>query len=307
MKCPNCLLETASDGSFCPRCGTRIAGPEDAAHLATRSMAAGPRQPGRLVAGRYKLSSAAGRGGMGVVFKAEDTKLRRTVALKFLPEEIGRDPEAKERFLREAQAAAILDHPNICPVYEVDESEGEMFLTMAFVEGRSLKDRIAEGRLPLIEALNIAVQVSEGLKAAHERGVVHRDVKPANIMISREGQVRVTDFGLASVEGGVDLTRPQTVLGTPGYMSPEQARGEKTDARTDVWSFGCTLFEMATGRRPFTGERSPDVRNEILNEAPPSPSSLRAEIPAGLEEVILRCLRKKPADRFRDFESLLSA
>jgi TolB-like protein/predicted Ser/Thr protein kinase/Flp pilus assembly protein TadD len=264
-------------------------------------------QPGRLVGNRYKLLNIVGQGGMGVVFKAEDTKLRRTVALKFLPEEIGRDPEAKKRFLREAQAAAILDHPNICPVYEVDESEGEMFLTMAFIEGRSLKERIAEGPLPLIEVLNVAVQVAEGLKAAQEKGVVHRDIKPANIMLNREGQVRITDFGLASVEGGADLTRPQTALGTAAYMSPEQVRCEKTDGRTDIWSFGCTLFEMTTGRRPFEGEHAQDVRDGILDGAPPNPSSLKAEIPAGLEEVILKCLRKRSEDRFQDFESLMSA
>jgi len=244
---------------------------------------------------------------MGVVYKAEDTKLRRTVALKFLPHEIDRDPEAKKRFLREAQAAAGLDHPNICPVYEVDEAEGEMFLTMAFVEGRSLKDRIAEGRLPLVEALAIAVQVAEGLGAAHERGVVHRDVKPANIMLGREGQVRITDFGLASLEGGVDLTRPQTVLGTPAYMSPEQFRGEKTDGRADIWSFGCTLYEMTTGRRPFEGERASDIRERVLNDAPPDPASLRAEIPRGLADAILKCLGKRPLDRFPDFEALLAA
>jgi len=204
VKCPICRFEAASDSPFCSQCGTRIAVPEDGALFATRSMTAPSNlhQPGRLVGGRYKLLNIIGQGGMGVVFKAEDTKLRRTVALKFLPEEIGRDPEAKKRFLREAQAAAILDHPNICPVYEVDESEGEMFLTMAFIEGRSLKERIAESPLPLIEVLNVAAHVAEGLKAAHEKGVVHRDIKPANIMLNREGQVRITDFGLASVEGG---------------------------------------------------------------------------------------------------------
>jgi TolB-like protein/Tfp pilus assembly protein PilF/predicted Ser/Thr protein kinase len=244
---------------------------------------------------------------MGVVYKAEDTKLRRTVALKFLPAAIARDPQAKKRFLREAQAAAILDHPNICPVYEVDEADGEMFLTMAFIEGRSLKERIAEGPLPLLEALAIAAQAAEGLRAAHEKGVVHRDVKPANIMLNREGQVRITDFGLASLEGGADLTRPQTVLGTPAYMSPEQVRGEKADGRTDIWSFGCTLYEMATGRRPFVGEDGRTVHNEILNRVPPRTASLRAEIPAGLDELILRCLEKKPEDRFPDFESLLGA
>ena len=267
----------------------------------------GARRPGSLVAGRYRIIGAAGEGGMGIVYRARDTKLRRTVALKFLPSAIALDAEAKRRFLREAQAAAILDHPNICPVYEVDESGGEMFLTMAFIEGRSLKERIAEGRLPLIEALTIAVQVAEGLKAAHERGVVHRDVKPPNIMLGREGQARITDFGLASLEGGADLTRPQTVLGTPAYMSPEQFRGEKTDARTDVWSFGVTLYEMATGRRPFAGERAQDIRDLVLNEAPPKPSSVRADVPPGLDEVVLRCLRKKPEDRFPDLESVLSA
>jgi len=259
-----------------------------------------------MVGGRYKLLSAAGSGGMGIVFKAEDAKLRRTVALKFLPAGISVDPHAKMRFLREAQAAAALDHPNICPVYEVDEAGGEMFLTMAFIEGKSLKERIEEGPLPLIEVQSIASQVAEGLKAAHDKGVIHRDVKPANIMLSREGQVRVTDFGLASVEGGIDLTRPQMVLGTPAYMSPEQARGAKTDGRTDIWSFGCILFEMATGRRPFIGDHGQTVANEILNDAPPAPSSLRADIPTGLSEIIIRCLRKAPDERYQDFESVLS-
>jgi len=264
-------------------------------------------QPGDLVGGRYRILGTAGEGGMGVVYKAEDTRLGRSVALKFLPAPIARDPQAKKRFLREAQAAAILDHPNICPVYEVDEADADMFLTMAFVEGRNLKDRIAEGPLPLIGALAIAAQVAEGLKAAHEKGVIHRDIKPANIMLDREGQVRITDFGLASIEGGADLTRPQAVLGTPAYMSPEQVRGERTDGRTDIWSFGCTLYEMATGRRPFLGEGGRTVANEILTSAPPNPVSLRAEIPAGLERVIRRCLEKRPEDRYPDLESLCDA
>jgi len=267
----------------------------------------GARRPGSLVGGRYRILGSAGEGGMGVVYKAEDTKLRRTVALKFLPAAIALDPEAKKRFLREAQAAAILDNPNICPVHEIDEAGGEMFLTMAFVEGRSLKDRIAEGRLPLVEVLGVAIQVAEGLRAAHERGVVHRDIKPANVMLGRQGQVRITDFGLASLEGGVDLTRPQTILGTPAYMSPEQVRGEKTDGRTDVWSFGCTLFEMSTGRRPFIGEHGQTISNEILNDAPPDPASLRDDLPSGVAEIILKCLRKRPEDRFPDFEAIVAA
>jgi TolB-like protein/Flp pilus assembly protein TadD/predicted Ser/Thr protein kinase len=277
--------------------------------FATRSRPANSEvhQPGRLIGGRYKLLNIAGRGGMGVVFKAEDTKLRRTVALKFLPWEIGLDPEAKKRFLREAQAAAILDHPNICPVYEVDESGGEMFLTMAFVEGRSLKERIAEGPIPVEEVFDIAIQISDGLKTAHRKGVVHRDIKPANIMLSREGQVRIMDFGLASLECGADLTRPQTVLGTAPYMSPEQIQGEKADARADIWSFGCTLFEIATGRRPFVGESAQAVRHEILHEDPQSPSLLKPEIPPGLEDIILKCLRKNVVERFPDFDGLQEA
>ena len=309
MRCPNCRFEAASDSRFCPQCGAPVGRAGDGALSETRSMSTPPgaRQPGTFVGGRYRILGTAGEGGMGVVYKAEDTKLRRTVALKFLPSAIALDPEAKERFLREAQAAAILDHPNICPVHEIDEAEGEMFLTMAFVEGRSLKDRIAEGRLPLAEALAIAGQMAEGLKAAHERGVVHRDVKPANIMLGREGHIRITDFGLASVEGGTELTRPQTVLGTPAYMSPEQVRGEKTDGRTDVWSFGCTLFEMAAGRKPFAGESLQQTRSVILNDAPPDPASLRADLPAGLSEVILKCLAKRPDDRFPDFDAVLAA
>jgi TolB-like protein/predicted Ser/Thr protein kinase len=309
MKCPNCGFEAASGSRFCPQCGSAFGHAEQGARSATRSipLPSGTRPPGSLVGGRYRILAAVGEGGMGVVYKAEDTKLRRTVALKFLPAAIARDPQAKKRFLREAQAAAILDHPRICPVYEADEADGEMFLTMAFIEGRSLKERIAEGPLPPLEVLSIAAQSAEALWAAHERGVVHRDVKPANIMLNREGQVRITDFGLASLEGGADLTQPQTVMGTPAYMSPEQVRGERTDQRTDIWSFGVTLYEMATGRRPFVGEDWRSVSNEILNKVPPRAASLRADLPAGLDELIFRCLEKKPEDRFPDFESLLGA
>ena len=309
VKCPNCQFETASDAGFCPHCGTRIGHPQDEGFSFTRTIA-GPEdryQPGRLIGGRYKLQRVAGRGGMGVVFKAEDTRLRRTVALKFLPEEFSRAPEAKERFLREAQAAAILDHPNICPIYEVDEADGAAFFTMAFIDGPSLKDKIAAGPLPILEVIDIALQIAEGLKAAHEKGVVHRDIKPANIMLGREGQARITDFGLASLEGGAALTRPQTVLGTAAYMSPEQVRGEKADGRTDIWAFGCTLYEMTTGRRPFPGEHGQAVLYGILNEAPPRPSALRVELPAGLEEVILTCLQKKPADRYPDMDGVIDA
>lgn len=310
MKCPNCCADAASDSTFCPQCGTRIApGSKKGEFSFTRTIARSEEryQAGSVIGGRYKLLNVAGRGGMGIVFKAEDMKLRRTVALKFLPEEFGREPEAKERFLREAQAAAILDHPNICPIHEIDEADGTMFFTMAFIDGPSLKEKIAAGPLPLPEVNAIALQIAEGLRAAHEKGVVHRDIKPANIMLGRESQARITDFGLASLEGGAALTRPQTLLGTAAFMSPEQARGEKADARTDIWAFGCTLYEMTTGRRPFPGEHGEAVLYGILNEIPPRPSSIRGDIPSGLEDVILKCLQKKPADRYPNMDGVIGA
>jgi serine/threonine-protein kinase len=260
-----------------------------------------------MIAGRYRLLEIVGRGGMGVVLKAEDTRLQRTVALKLLPDASGQSSEARERFLREARAAAILDHPNICPVHEVDSADGTMFLTMAFVEGRSLKERLSEGPMSIVELTEIALQIAEGLKAAHEKGVTHRDIKPANIMMSRDGQVRITDFGLALLEGGADLTQPRTILGTAPYMAPEQVRGEKTGPHSDIWSYGCTLYEMATRRRPFLGGRGEAVFYEILHEDAPRPSTIRADIPAGLEEIIVKCLRKDPADRYTDAGGLVHA
>ena len=310
ITCPKCRFENPAGAVYCSKCATKLEAAGSGEGFSFTRTIAGPEdryRPGRIIGGRYKLQTIAGRGGMGVVFKAEDTKLRRTVALKFLPEEFGRAPEAKERFLREAQAAAILDHPNICPIYEVDEAEGAAFFTMAFIDGPSLKDKIAAGPLPPLEVIAIALQIAEGLKAAHEKGVVHRDIKPANIMLNREGQARITDFGLASLEGGAALTRPQTILGTAAYMSPEQVRGDKADARTDIWAFGCTLYEMTAGRRPFPGEHGQAVLYEILNEIPPRPSALRVDVPPGLEEVILKCLQKKSVDRYPDMNSVIDA
>ena len=202
----------------------------------------------------YKILEKLGEGGMGVVYKAEDTKLQRTVAIKFLPPESTRDPEAKERFIHEARAASALDHPNICTIHEIDESEGQTFIVMAYVEGQSLKEKIKAGPLKLAEVVGIGLQIAEGLKEAHDKNIIHRDVKPANIMVTTSGQTKIMDFGLAKLMGQTKLTKEETTLGTVAYMSPEQTRGEKVDHRTDIWSLGVVLYEMITGQLPFKGD-----------------------------------------------------
>jgi len=189
----------------------------------------------------YKITAKLGEGGMGVVYKAEDTKLERTVALKFLAAPLLNDAEAKERFLREAKAAAALHYPNVCPVYEIDEVDGKTFLAMAFLKGETLEDRISKGPLPLKDALDIARQVAEGLQAAHAEGIFHRDIKPANILVSPEGRATIMDFGLARLTEASRLTKVDTAMGTVAYMSPEQAQGMEADHRSDLWALGCVL------------------------------------------------------------------
>lgn len=254
----------------------------------------------------YKIIEKIGEGGMGVVYKAEDTKLRRTVVLKFLHPDLTRDTEAKERFIQEAQAAAALDHPHICTVYEINESDGQTYIAMTYVGGQSLKEKIETGPLESNEALSVASQVAEGLRAAHKKGIIHRDIKPANIMLTEEGFAKIMDFGLAKLSWGVDLTKTATVMGTVAYMSPEQARGEKVDEHTDVWSLGCVLYEMLIGRRPFKSTHNQAAIYSILNEEPEPISRLRKDVPAGVEKMLETCLQKDPLDRYRDMEALLS-
>ena len=253
----------------------------------------------------YKILSEVGRGGMGVVYKAEDTKLERPVALKFLAAHAIEDPEHKARFVREAKAAARLDHQNICPVYEIDEADGQTFLAMAFLEGQTLKDKIAERPLKLDEALDIAVQTAQGLKAAHQNEVVHRDIKPANLMLTEEGQVKVMDFGLAQLAEGSKLTKTQTMLGTPAYMSPEQARREPTDQRTDVWSLGVVIYEMVTGRLPFEGERQQAVLYAIAQEDPEPITALRVGVPTELDRIVGKAMEKDAGERYLHVEEMI--
>jgi serine/threonine protein kinase/Tfp pilus assembly protein PilF len=261
---------------------------------------------GAIFAKKYKISGEIGRGGMGVVFKAEDTKLKRSVALKLLPFELSQLPEAKERFIREAQAAAALDHPNICTVYEVEEQAGQMYIAMAYIDGKSLKERIAQGPIKIEEALDIAVQVAEGLKEAHSKGIIHRDIKPANIMITDKGQAKIMDFGLARLESAGDLTRTDVVMGTVAYMSPEQALGKKVDHRTDLWSFGCLLYAMLAGYGPFQGEHEQAILQAIIHGDAPPITSLRPDIPAGVVKILERCLKKNPLDRYPDAAGLIT-
>ncbi len=255
----------------------------------------------------YKITEKLGEGGMGVVYKAQDTKLDRPVALKFLAPHLLRDQEGRKRFEREAKAAAKLDHPNICTVYEIDEVDGRTFIVMAFLEGRPLSERIDEGPLKLTEALSIAIQMTEGLEAAHEKGINHRDIKPDNVMLmaGSRGLVKLMDFGLAQLAGSSQFTREGTTLGTVNYMSPEQAEGAPTGQATDLWSLGVVLYEMVAGQRPFRGDFDRAIVYSIMNEPPEPLTAVRTGVPKELERIANKCLAKKPEQRYHHTDELL--
>jgi len=253
----------------------------------------------------YKVLEKIGEGGMGVVYRAGDTKLKREVALKFLPRELTKVKEAKQRFIQEAQAAAALDHPNICTVYEIDEIEGQTFISMACIKGQSLKEKMAEGPLDIANASDIVSQVAEGLKEAHKKGIIHRDIKPANIMITENGQAKIMDFGLAKLEWGVDLTKTAAVMGTVAYMSPEQAKGEEVDQRTDIWSWGAMMYEMLTGALPFKSRPYQAALYSIIHDDPKPVKSMREEVPEGLARIVEKCLEKNPDKRYENMNALV--
>ncbi len=262
--------------------------------------------PGTVVS-RYRVVEKIGVGGMGVVYRAEDTKLKRHVALKFLPSCLTQDPAAKERFIREAQAASALDHPNICTIHEIDEAEdGQMFIAMACYEGDTLREMIKRGPLGLAEAIDIASQIAEGLREAHERDIVHRDVKPANIMVTPRGQAKIMDFGLAKLAGEARLTTVGTTVGTIAYMSPEQAEGKEVDSRSDIWSLGVILYEMLTGMLPFGGEHEQTIIHSILTREPVPIRSVRKDLPADAEQIVARALTKPIDARYQSANDMLA-
>jgi tetratricopeptide (TPR) repeat protein len=332
MKCPKCETENREDSRFCNQCATSLFVPADAPseaasenppkavddsaeaekaqsrdtsqvdfseatrtiEFATRSL-----EKGTIIAEKYRIVEKLGEGGMGIVYKALDLTLNRDVALKFLPPEYTRDKDAQERFVREAKAASALDHSNICTIHEINKTEDEqVFIVMAFYEGLSLKGRIKRGPMKQRDVVDIALQVARGISAAHKKGIIHRDIKPTNIMITAEGAAKILDFGIAKLSGQEGLTRPLSTVGTVSYMSPEQARGETVDIRTDVWSLGIVMYEMITGRLPFKGDNTQAILYNVMNEEPRSVKDVRSEIPPELDHIIQKALAKDPKKRF---------
>lgn len=314
MKCPKCHADNPDTSRFCGNCATALtqAG-QPPALTKTLESPAYVLSEGSLVAGKYRVLEEIGRGGMGVVYKAEDTKLARKVAIKVLPEIFTADPERLARFEREARVLASLNHPNIAAIHGVEEAEGKRFLVLELVEGETLAERLSRGALSLEETLEVCRQIAEGLEGAHEKGIIHRDLKPSNVKITPERKAKILDFGLAkafhdqasevdirkSPTITADMTQPGVILGTAAYMSPEQATGRLVDKRADIWAFGCILFECLAGKRAFPGDTVTESMAAILR-GEPDWDSLPAGTPGNVRAVLRRCLEKDPRERLHD-------
>src|SRR3989338_536650 len=250
----------------------------------------------------YKILDKLGEGGMGIVYKAQDTRLDRLVALKFLPDHVAVGSAELERFVQEAKAAAGLSHPNICTIYGIEEAEKKHFIVMEFVDGQMLQEKKAA--LSMKQALDIGIQIADGLAAAHEKGIVHRDIKPENIMIRKDGRVQIMDFGLAKLRGASRLTKEGSTVGTAGYMSPGQNQGLEADHRKDIFSLGVLLYEMLTGQSPFKGVHETAIAYEIVNVDPPPMATVKPDLDPEIDAIILDCLAKDPADRYQSAAEL---
>ena len=315
IKCPKCQADNTDTARFCSNCATQLmpAGQPQAALTKTLETPAYVLSKGSVVAGKYRILEEIGRGGMGVVYEAEDTKLARKVAIKILPEIFIQDPDRLARFEREARVLASLNHPNIAAIHGVEEAEGKRFLVLELVEGETLAERLSKGPLPIEEALEVCLQIAEGLEGAHEKNIIHRDLKPSNVKITPGGKVKILDFGLAraihdqisevdiikSPTITADMTQPGVILGTAAYMSPEQARGKPVDKRADIWAFGCILYECLTGKRAFAGDTITETLAAILTGEPnwqalPGAASWR------VNDLLRRCLQKDRRERLHD-------
>lgn len=314
IKCPKCRSDNTDTARFCSNCATSLTGAESGGPSFTKTPATPVEIPrGTLFAEHYEIIEKLGQGGMGEVYRALDRNLGRQVAVKVLPQEFSEEPERLARFEREAKLLAALNHPNIASIYGLEEAGKKRFLVLELVEGETLNTRLDRGTLPVEEALETCRQVADGLEAAHEKGVIHRDLKPGNIMITPEGKVKILDFGLAKAHAaettGIDIansptitaqmTEPGVILGTAAYMSPEQARSRSVDRRTDIWAFGCVLFECLTGKRTFHGETVSDTLAHIL-KGEPDWGALPQNTPTAIRSLLRRCLQKNPKNRLRD-------
>ena len=330
-RCPKCLFENPPETVFCGKCGTRIQGdfpdsPEsgtcpqnsklgagakgtDPKISVTRTLETTPEGLGKgeIFAGRFELIEELGAGGMGTVYRAFDKKIDEEVALKLLHSDIALDERTVDRFRNEIKLARRITHKNVCRLHELHEEGKTLFITMEYVSGRDLKGLIREtGTLSTGKAISIAKQVVEGLAEAHELGVVHRDLKPQNIMVDKEGIAKIMDFGIARSLRTAGMTAEGMIIGTPEYMAPEQVEGQETDQRTDIYALGAILFEMATGRLPFEGDSPLSVAYKHKNEMPSPPRQLNAQIPEPFNKLILRCLEKEKENRYQTADELLS-